>query len=55
MMVVIIIQSPRVLHMTAEGRLHRACASLVPMVRELRGGPWGGGESGDVEKETTLA
>lgn len=33
----------------------RACAWLVPMVRELREGPWGGRESRDVEKETTLA
>lgn len=32
-----------------------ACAWLVPMVRELREGPWGGRESRDVEKETTLA
>lgn len=27
----------------------------VPLVKELGRGPWGGGESGDVEKETTFA
>lgn len=27
----------------------------VPLVKELGKGPWGGEESGDVEKETTLA
>lgn len=29
--------------------------SEIPLVKGLGKGPWGGGESGDVEKETTLA